>query len=276
MKYLKKRSKKSDHVETVAISHADLEDLKYAKSILENPSLVIRMMNVLGSPLGKGLAILPEKWSGSVKKITEKALTTALNTALMTMNQQARKNSSEILHKVVATVSGGAGGLFGIPALSIELPISTTIMLRSIADIARSEGENISNVGTKLACIEVFAFGGSSRQDDESEVGYYAVRAALSKAVSDAAAYIAKKGIMEKGAPVLVKLIAMIASRFGVVVSQKLAASAIPVVGAAGGAVINMIFIDHFQDMARGHFIIRRLERENGQETIKAAYTDIG
>jgi hypothetical protein len=42
----------------------------------------------------------------------------------------------------VAT-TGGVGGLFGLPALAIELPISTTIMLRSIADIARSEDEDI-------------------------------------------------------------------------------------------------------------------------------------
>ena len=274
MKILK-RSKKLNEKEATTLSLEDLEDLKYAKSILENPSLVIRMMNVLGSPLGKGLTILPEKWSGSVKKITEKALSTALNMALMTMNNTSRKNSSEILHKVVATVSGGAGGLFGIPALSIELPVSTTIMLRSIADIARSEGEDISEVDTKLACIEVFAFGGRSRSDDESEVGYYAVRAALSKAISDAVAYITKKGITKKGAPVLVKLIAMIASRFGVVVSQKVAASAIPIVGATGGAMINMVFIDHFQDMARGHFIIRRLEKVYGREEVEYKYKNL-
>ncbi|MCJ7773876.1 MAG: EcsC family protein [Desulfobacterales bacterium] len=253
----------------------DVEDLKFAKSILENPSLAIRMINVLGIPFGKGLMILPEKWSGHIQKITEKALQTALNAALITMNEKPKKKSSEILHKIVAAASGGAGGLFGIPALSIELPISTTIMLRSIADIARSEGENVNDIETKLACIEVFAFGGRSESDDESEVGYYAIRAALTKAISDAAKYIAEKGVTKKGAPILVKLIAMIASRFGVVVSEKLAASAIPIVGAVGGALINTIFIDHFQDMARGHFIIRRLERVYGRSEVEAKYKDI-
>ena len=257
------------------LTDQDFEDLKYAKAILENPGLAIKMLNVLGKPLSKGLMVLPEKWTGHIQKITETALHTALNAALITMSDKAEKKSSEILHKVVVAASGGAGGLFGLPALSIELPVSTTIMLRSIADIARSEGESIKNIETKLACIEVFALGGRSQSDDESEMGYYAMRAALTKAISDAAKYIAEKGITEKGAPILVRLIAMIASRFGVVVSEKLAASAIPIVGAAGGAMVNTIFIDHFQDMARGHFIIRRLEKVYGKEKVESTYMGI-
>jgi len=51
-------------------------------------------------------------------------------------------------------------------------------------------------------------------------------------------------------------------------VSEKVAAQAIPLIGAAGGALINTIFIDHFQNMARGHFIIRRLERRYDKDLI--------
>jgi hypothetical protein len=50
-----------------------------------------------------------------------------------------------------------------------------------------------------------------------------------------------------------------------VVVSQKLAADVIPVVGALGGAAVNAAFIDHFQMLARGHFTVRRLERIYGE-----------
>jgi hypothetical protein len=56
------------------------------------------------------------------------------------------------------------------------------------------------------------------------------------------------------------------------VVSEKVAAEAVPIVGAAGGAVINLLFIDHFQNMARGHFIVRRLERAYGAELVRAEY----
>ena len=41
--------------------------------------------------------------------------------------------------------SGAAGGAFGLATLPLELPVSTVIMLRSIADIAISEGEDLSS-----------------------------------------------------------------------------------------------------------------------------------
>jgi hypothetical protein len=64
----------------------------------------------------------------------------------------------------------------------------------------------------------------------------------------------------------------MIASRFGVVVGQKFAAQAIPVVGALSGAAVNYAFIDHFQEIARAHFAVRRLERRYGKDAVRMAY----
>ena len=78
--------------------------------------------------------------------------------------------------------------------------------------------------------------------------------------------------IAEEGAPAVVRLIATIASRFGATVSQKAAASAVPIIGAAGGALINSIFMDHFQNIARGHFIMRNFERKYGLEKIHSRY----
>jgi hypothetical protein len=68
-------------------------------------------------------------------------------------------------------VSGAVGGFFGLPALALELPVSTTLLLRAIADIARSEGEPIKSTESRLACLEVFALGGNSRSDDATESG---------------------------------------------------------------------------------------------------------
>jgi hypothetical protein len=173
---------------------------------------------------------------------------------------------------MLVAATGAAGGAFGLPALLVELPVSTTIMLRSIVDVARSQGERIRELETKLACLEVFALGGPSRRDDAAETGYFAVRTALATTVSEAAQYIAKRGLAQEGAPALVRFIAQIASRFGVVVSEKAAAQAVPIIGAMGGAAVNLIFIKHFQDMARGHFIVRRLERVHGQDVVRAEY----
>ena len=164
---------------------------------------------------------------------------------------------------------------WGSLALPIELPFSTTIMLRSIADIARSEGEQVRTVEARLACIEVFALGSRSKGDDASETGYFAVRAALARSVSEAAQYIAERGLAREGAPAIARLIGEVAARFSVNVSQKVAAQAVPIVGAAGGALVNLVFIDHFQDVARGHFIVRRLERKYGSEVVRAAYVQL-
>ena len=108
-------------------------------------------------------------------------------------------------------------------------------MLRSIADIARSEGERLGTPGAKLACLEVFALGGRSKSDDASESAYFLIRGALAKSISDAAGYMTERGLAEQGAPAIVKFITQLATRFGVNVSQKVAAQAVPVIGAAGG-----------------------------------------
>jgi hypothetical protein len=54
-----------------------------------------------------------------------------------------------------------------------------------------------------------------------------------------------------------------------------MAAQAVPLVGAFGGAMINTIFIDHFQNMGKGHFTIRRLERLHGPEEVRRAYMSL-
>lgn len=254
------------------ISELDKKELQLAKNLLENPGLAAKITNFFGASIEKGFQLLPSSWNDNVAEITQTALTKAVDAAIFTMKNTPREQSSDRWHKAGVAVSGGVGGFFGVSAIAVELPVSTTIMLRSIADIARSEGESISAIETKLACLEVLALGGESKSDDGVKTGYFAVRAALAKSVTEAAQFIAQKGVAEEAAPVIVKLIANIAKRFGIQVTQKIAAQAVPAIGAAGGVIINTLFIDHFQDMARGHFIVRKLERLYDVETIRKTY----
>lgn len=260
----------------MSISRTDLEDLRYAKSLLENPGLAAKISNLLGTQIEKSFELLPDKWHSVVQKATKAALEKALDFAVRSIGDKAKLGSSDLSHKLLVTATGAGGGAFGLPALALELPLSTTIMLRSIADIARSEGEDTKEVETKMACLEVFALGGQTRRDNATETGYFAVRTALAKTVSEAAEYIAEKGMVKKGAPVLVRFITAVAARFGLVVSEKVVAQAVPLLGAAGGAAINAIFIDHFQDIARGHFIIRRLERSYGEDFVRQEFDKLG
>lgn len=253
------------------LTQRELEDLRFARSLLENPGFAARLGNLLGSPIERGFKMLPKGWNSALNKAVRGALEKALDAALLTIGGPP-KRSSEFMHKMLVGASGGLGGVFGFATLAVELPISTTIMLRSIADIARSEGHDLRDMTVRLNCLEVFALGGRTTKDDGAESSYWAVRAALGKTIEEAALHLSGKGVTQKTAPVVVRLLSGISSRFGIVVSEEAAAKAVPVVGAAAGAVVNVLFMDHFQNMARGHFIVKRLENKYGAGAIESAY----
>lgn len=257
------------------ISQQDLNELKKAKLRLENPGLVAKITDLIGTPIEKGFEMLPDSWSEKVGTITKSSLLKAVDVAMMTIGDLPGEESSNWWHKLAVATTGGISGLFGLPALAVELPVTTTIMLRSIADIARSEGESVEDFETKLNCIAVFALGGPSDMDDASESGYFAARVTLAKAVAAAAEHVAKKGLAKEGAPALVKFISQVAERLTIQVTEKGAAQAIPLIGAAGGVAINTLFLDHFQDMAHGHFTVRRLERKYCSDVVRKAYDEL-
>lgn len=186
--------------------------------------------------------------------------------------------------------------MFGLPALAIELPVTTTLMLRSIAEIARAEGEDLGSREARLACLEVFALGatgvgtrssgagdksaGDSQQafndptdGGPSDGGYYGVRLALATVMREAAAGKGGLGVLS---PAVLSFLSSIASRFGVQVSQKVVAQAAPLIGAAGGVALNNLFLDHYQKVARAHFTVRRLERIYGPDRVRAAWEALG
>ena len=151
------------------MNELDLKRLEEAVNLLENPGWIAKITNMIGMPIDWAIKKLPEGASSMITKATEKAITKALVVAVSTMDRKYRGKPFKWSHRFAVVTSGGAGGFFGLPGLAIELPISTVIMLRSIADTARSEGENIGNIDAQLACVQVFALGGSKRIDDASE-----------------------------------------------------------------------------------------------------------
>ena len=259
------------------MEETDRQALQEAKAILENPGLAARLVNLLGTPIERGLKLLPDRAQSEISDLTNKALLGSLRVALSTVGNSPGWQSSILTNKIGAMAAGGAGGFFGIAGLAIELPISTTIMMRAIATIAREHGEDTASPESRIACLEVFALGGPSKSDDATETGYYMVRGAMAKAVADAVSYLGKGGaaIASGEAPALLRAIVQVAERFSIQVTEKAAAQALPIVGAASAALINLLFIDHFQDMAGGHFTVRRLERKYDRATVKAIYDSV-
>ncbi|MDP4002609.1 EcsC family protein [Methylobacterium sp. NEAU K] len=281
------------------LSDADLAALRRAVQVLERPSLAARLSSAAGAPLDIIGRSLPAPVTEAVGRSTEVAMRGAMRVALATLPRneiapaegtdigtvtaKAESRLSRLLgsgdtkHKAMAALSGAVGGAFGLATLAVELPVSTTLMLRSIAEIAREQGEDLETPEGALACVQVFALGG--RVADETgarsaltESGYFAVRAALAKTLSEAARYAGSKTLLDQSAPALIRFTAQVAARFGLVVSQKVAAQAVPILGAFGGAAVNTAFMNHFQSTARAHFTIRRLERTYGAVAVRAAY----
>jgi hypothetical protein len=261
----------------MTIPDGELLTLSDAYARLENPSLLIRLSSAVGMPmemitreLGKKA---PDIVIDTVSRSTHKAIELVLRNSLQSLADDQHLAASPRLHTAAAMSTGALAGFFGIGGLIVELPLTTGIIFRSIADIARAEGESLEDPETVLNCMQVFAMGSRlSDQDNAAETSYYGVRIALGKSVTDALQYVAAQGFGNAGAPALIRLISALAGRFGVVVTQKTMAQTIPVVGAIGGGLVNAVFISHFQDMARGHFAVRRLERQYGADVVRGAY----
>jgi len=251
------------------LSEAETEQLRQAVRALEGGGFASRLANLLGRQVEAAGRALPAPARALIERATEFALRAALRVALRTIDAKRRPRAARGVHKALAAASGAAGGAFGLGAIAVELPLSTTIMLRSIAQIAREEGEDLAQPEAALACVEVFALGGRESGDPAVDGGYFAVRTLLARTVGESARFVLQRGLADETAPILVRLVAQIAGRFGMVVSQKLAAQAIPVLGAFGGAAVNLAFTQHFQTVARGHFIVRRLERAHGAEAVR-------
>jgi hypothetical protein len=257
----------------MSIEPDDLDTLHSAYLILEHPSLAARLTSVVGTPIEIVYHLLPKKWYRRIHDTAEVAITKALETAVSSIRSDHHEASAhEIYFKALAAGSGGVGGFFGLPGLLLEVPVTTTLMLRGIAEIARDEGENVFEPETQLACVQVFALGGKTEMDDAADTGYYGVRFALSAYMTAALAEVAAHGFEVESGPIVLKAINAIASRFGVAISQRAAVQMLPIVGAVGGATVNTIFMHHFQSMARAHFTVRRLERKYGEEFVRVQY----
>ncbi len=277
---------------TDGFSASEIKLISDAASYLENPSLLMQIANSLGKPLELVLKAVDKVAPGRIDDVVGIALRTALNVAVRTIpdgtvkdegppvgDLQELGSAPSLLHKLPVALTGSAGGLFGMAGLALELPITTTLMLRSIASIAREVGENVNDAEVQLQCLSVFCLGGGGKSDDAMESSYLAARFGLQEMVTHATRAIVGlsaeelTAMIQKGtAPAIVNLIAKIAARFNVSVTQKMLVQSVPILGAATGASINVAFMDHFNRVARFHFGLRNLERKHGADIVQAAY----
>jgi hypothetical protein len=263
--------------------------IREAAEKLENPSFIARLADLIGKPVEKGIAMLPEGAREMLNRTSREAIEGALKTALFTLDERitgtefreavGQANRTRLLHGVSTAITGAAGGFFGLPALVVELPVTTTVILRSIAQIAADFGEDLSTREAQLDCLYVFSLGSPSPADDDMDSAYYTSRIAFANLIHQAVKFLGGRSAQEilraverKTAPVLVELIVRVAARFEIVVGNKAMGQLIPGIGAGAGALINLAFTEYFSEVAKYHFGLKRLERDHGDGEVKQLY----
>ena len=244
-------------------SDSDFEELKsIAETLLSASGLLMTLVDFGGRLEQAALNQLPEDWSVKLNKLGEQALTLAYDMAVWSSDPGERgawlkavlaRAKSERFHKLGAAVMGVLGGSAGLPGTVVELPVTTTLILRSIQEIAKSYGEDPVNPAIRQHCLQVLAFTGPLEDDDDLEKGFFGARLAIN-------------------ASTIAQLIRTVAVRFNVVVTEKFLASAAPVLGAGAGAVVNYTFINYFQTMAHVHFRLRKIENANDPDQTKSCF----
>jgi hypothetical protein len=213
--------------------------------------VLMQVVTFAGGQVEGAVARLPQRAQVQIDRAVRTALHRAYDAARAT--HRARP-VGDGLHRTAAAALGMAGGLGGLPTALAELPVTTTAILRSIQEIARTHGEDLTDEAVRLECLRVLGSGGPLAEDDGTDFAFLGARMTLT-------------------GPALNRLIAQIAPRFAAVLGQKLAAQAVPVLGAAAGAATNLAFARYYQDMAHVHFGLRRLARGGhltARETFRA------
>lgn len=213
-------------------------------------------MDILGSIGGKAenlLNRLPEAVRNRMDKITLGALNRAFSAA--TRSRRMLGDRGEWFNRLLSTASGAAGGLAGLPGAVIEMPLTITLLLRAIMEIAVEHGFDPNSDEVRLEALRIFATAGPLAEDDGTDLGLLAARLSITGQTI--------QGLISKVAP-----------KLSVSLGQKLAAQATPVFGAMAGATINYTFARYYQELARVHFGIMRLSQETAipREALNEAF----
>ena len=229
--------------------------------LLDARGPVIRMSERLGRRL-RGIGVrfadlgphLPgEDWQGRHRALVETALRNAYRVGTLGLDTVGARRPRRRTGRLLAAATGSASGLIGVPGIAADLPVTTCLMMRSIAEIARAHGEDLASPATRQACIEVFAFGGPELADEDIDIAWWTIRGSLSHTS-------------------IALLIRQVAARFGAMLSQRYLAQAVPLLGAAAGGALNYVFMDHYQRMARVHFTLREVERRHDPDAVRACF----
>lgn len=252
-----------------------LAQLRIARRHLVEVPLGMKLAEQIGKTFHAVSKQLPDQTLKRIYGIVGKSLEHGSRWAVATVRGKQWVSDQRRRHKVIVGASGAIGGALGVAGFAAEFPFTTLAMLRSIAAIARSHGEHLEDPQVALECVSVLAYGSGENGAKPAENRYYATRVAVTPAISQAVQFLgghATARVPANASPALLRILSPVVTRFGEAAVQKFLVQSVPVLGGVAGAGINLAFIDYFQNVAHGHFTVRRLERTYGAERVRSAF----
>ncbi|MBI1218996.1 MAG: staphylolytic protease PREPROENZYME LASA [Rhodobacteraceae bacterium] len=215
--------------------------------------LVMSIVNAAGTRIESRLELLPDGVKDRIETVAAKALNRSYRLAGHTV--VAGPKLGERGHLALATLSGALGGFGGFASAVAELPVTVTVIFRSLQRIAAEYGYDPQDEAVRLECLQVFGSGSPLERDDGVNTSFLGARVTITGAT-------------------LNRVIATVAPRFATVLGEKLAAQAVPLLGSFAGAGINYAFVSYYQEMAHVRFGLKRLADVHGDEAVLAAFRE--
>lgn len=211
---------------------------------------VMAMVNKLGGSLEKQMAFIPDTTRDQIERVVERALTLSYAVAGQG-NRLPDTGDRGALMAAMAT--GAAGGAGGLPTALAELPLTITVILHAIRQAAVEAGFDPADPAIRAECIRIFGAGSPMAADDGINTSFLSARLTLTGTAVQ-------------------KVIATVAPKLAAALGQKLAAQAVPVLGAVTGAALNAAFLTYYRDIARIRFALLRLAQTHGAEPVLVAF----
>ncbi len=228
----------------VAVVDLDRELTALARRHKRAGGVGLQVLNFVGGQAENLLERLPDRVKDRLEEATTRALAIAMRAA--SQSRGMVPDQKGWLNTALTTGMGAMGGAGGLPTALAELPVTMTVLLRSILGVAAEYGFDPDDPDVQKECLLVFGSAGPLAADDGADMAFLSARVTLTGATVHG-------------------LIARVAPRIATVMGQKLATQTVPVIGAVAGAATNYAYTSYYQEMAHVHFGLRRLSETTGK-----------
>lgn len=211
---------------------------------------LVALMNRLGGRIEAQMALLPAGVQRQIEAVVTRALKQGY--AVAAVGRRVPRFGRHA-SPVMAAISGAAGGAGGLATSLAELPFTVTLILHAIRRAAEDEGFDPDADDIRAECLRIFAAGSPLAADDGVNTAFLGAR-------------------MTVTGPALQRLIATLAPRVATAMGQKLAAQAVPVLGAVSGAALNAAYLTYYRELAQIRFAMLRLAQGHGEDLVLAAF----